>query len=52
MDSAPKDLFILAGGVWIVAIVGLFLLGFFGAREPVHRVDPDQSREGKDMWET
>jgi len=51
IDSGPNEIFMIAGGVSISAVVGLLLLGFFGAREPVHLVGPGQSRDGKGMWE-
>lgn len=47
-DSAPNEIFMIAGGVSISAVVGLVLLGFFGAREPA---GPGQSRDGKGVWE-
>jgi hypothetical protein len=52
VDSAPNEIFMIAGGVSISAVAGLFLLGFFGARETVHPADPGQSRDGKGMWES
>ncbi len=51
IDSAPNEIFMIAGGVSISAVVGLLLLGFFGARETVHPVGPGRSRDGKGMWE-
>jgi mono/diheme cytochrome c family protein len=52
IDSAPNEVFMIAGGVSVSAVLGLFLLGFFGAREPLHPADPGQSRDGKGMWES
>ena len=52
IDSAPNEIFMIAGGVSISAVAGLFMLGFSGAREPIHPAEPDQTRKRKGIWET
>ena len=48
VDAGPNEIFLIAGGVSLAAVVGLLLLGFFGARAQIHSTDEGQSRYGND----
>lgn len=39
VDAGPNEILILAGAVSLGAVAGLFLLGFFGAREQIRSAD-------------
>ncbi len=39
VDAGPNEILILAGAVSLGAVAGLFLLGFFGARERIRSAD-------------
>ncbi len=39
VDTGPNEIFMIAGGVSLAAVVGLFLLGFFSSREQIRSAD-------------
>jgi hypothetical protein len=51
-DAGPKEILMIAGGVSLSAIVGIFMLGFFGSRKQVRAADHAQSQNWKGPVDT